>query len=201
MFHETGRWADHLPVFSWNRPMDRTTLNTDRLILRPVAGRDAEAITALADTYKIDVMLARLPYPYRIEHARDFIAWAGGRNEDEGIFALCLRADETFIGMCTYELRREAEPEIGYWLGEPFWGEGYMSEAVKAVIANAFAPGRHEALQASCRMQNLASRRLLDRAGFEHVGRSDIDSLVLKTKLPGHRFRLTRARWQELAAR
>ena len=56
--------------------MDRTTLITDRLTLRPVAPRDAEAITALADNYKIAVMLARLPYPYRIEDARDFIAWA-----------------------------------------------------------------------------------------------------------------------------
>src|SRR5262245_42534833 len=128
MFHETGRWADHLPVFVWNRPMDRTTLITDRLILRPVAGRDVEAITVLADNYKIAVMLARLPYPYRIEHARDFIAWAGDRNEDEGVFALCLKADEALIGMCSYELRREAEPEFGYWLGEPYWGEGYMSE-------------------------------------------------------------------------
>ena len=44
--------------------MDRTTLITDRLILRPVAPRDAEAIAALADNYKIAVMLARLPYPY-----------------------------------------------------------------------------------------------------------------------------------------
>jgi RimJ/RimL family protein N-acetyltransferase len=180
--------------------MDRTTLITDRLTLRSVAPRDAEAIAALADNYKIAVMLARLPYPYRIEDARDFIAWAGERRKGEGIFALCLKADETFIGICSYELCGDAEPEFGYWLGEAYWGKGYMSEALGAAITHAFMVNGHEALQAGCRLQNLASRRVLEKAGFEHIGQSAIDSFVLKTKLPGHRFRLTRERWQRLAA-
>jgi RimJ/RimL family protein N-acetyltransferase len=179
--------------------MDRTTLTTDRLTLRPVAPRDAEAITALADNYKIAVMLARLPYPYRIEDARDFIAWTAQTHRAEAIFAICLKADETFIGICSYELH-DAEPEFGYWLGEPYWGRGYMSEALAAAITHAFTANGHEAVQAGCRLQNLASRRVLEKTGFEHIGRSDIDSLVLKAKLPGHRFRLTRERWKRLVA-
>jgi len=180
--------------------MDKNTLITDRLILRPVAARDAEALTTLADNYKVAVMLSRLPYPYRIEHARDFISWVNARQEDEGIFGLYLKPGETFIGVCSYELRGEEEPELGYWLGEPYWGKGYMSEAVTAVVAHAFTVNRHAKLTSGCRLQNHASRRILEKAGFEHVGRYEIDSLVLKAKLPGHRFHLTREHWEGLAA-
>ena len=72
--------------------------------------------------------------------------------------------------------------------------------SVVAVIAHAFRINRHERLLSGCRLQNLASRRVLVKAGFEHIGRYEIDSLVLKTKLPGHRFCLTRERWEGLAA-
>jgi RimJ/RimL family protein N-acetyltransferase len=180
--------------------MDKDILTTDRLILRPVSGRDVEAIAALADNYKIAVMLARLPYPYGIEHARDFIAWVDKKQDDEGIFGLYLKPEEAFIGVCSYELRGEEAPELGYWLGEPYWGKGYMSEAVSSVTAHAFAVNKHERLMSGCRLQNHASRRVLEKAGFEHIGRYDIDSLVLKAKLPGHRFHLTRERWEGLAA-
>jgi RimJ/RimL family protein N-acetyltransferase len=180
--------------------MDKDILITDRLILRPVRERDAECLAALADNYKVAVMLSRLPYPYRIEHARDFISWVEGKQDDEGIFAITLKLAETFIGVCSYELRDEEEPELGYWLGEPYWGKGYMSEAVQAVLSHAFTVNRHEKLVSGCRLQNHASRRVLEKAGFERVGRYSIDSLVLKAKLPGHRFHLTRERWERLAA-
>jgi RimJ/RimL family protein N-acetyltransferase len=177
-------------------------ITTDRLLLRPVAPRDAEAITALADNYKVAVMLARLPYPYRIEHARDFIAWAKNQPADEAIFGLHLNdAAETFIGICSCERRDESGvPELGYWLGEPYWGKGYMSEAVKVVVAQAFAVAGHASLISGCRLQNLASRRILEKVGFEYIGRYEIDSLLLKTTVPGHRFNLTRERWKELNA-
>lgn len=181
--------------------MDKDTLITDRLILKPVDRRDAEAITALADNYKVAVMLSRLPYPYRIEHARDFIAWAKDRPADETVFGLYLKDHAgTFAGVCSCERRESDAPELGYWLGEPYWGRGYMSEAVEAVVAQAFTVAGHARLLPGCRLQNLASRRVLEKAGFEHAGRYDIDSLLLGTKVPGHRFSLTRARWTERAA-
>lgn len=181
--------------------MDKDTLSTSRLILRTVAPGDAEALAALADNYKIAVMLARLPYPYRLDHARDFIARLGEKRPDEGIFGLYLKPRETFIGVCSYEMRDDDAPEIGYWLGEPYWGKGYMSEAVKAIIAHAFTAKRHARLLSGCRLQNAGSRRVLEKAGFEHVGRYEIQSLVLGATLPGHRFCLTRERWEGLAAR
>lgn len=175
-------------------------ITTERLILRPVAADDAEAIATLADNYKVAVMLARLPYPYKLEHARQFIDWVKAEPEDQKVFILSLRNEaRTFIGVCSYERRGDEHPELGYWLGEPYWGKGYMSEAVKAVTDHAFGVAKHERLISGCRLQNLASRRVLEKAGFEHSGRYEIDSLVLKAKVPGHRFVLTRARWEGLA--
>ena len=215
--------------------MTKDIITTERLILRPVGAPDAEAICALIDNYKIAVMLARVPYPYRIEDAHRFIAWAKDQPADETVLALCLKDKaQTFIGVCSYERRKDhddfgfekskvmnvidsnmerdsrekpvptfshpalGEPELGYWLGEPYWGKAYMSEAVKAVIAQAFTVAGHERLVSGCRLQNLASRRVLEKAGFEHTGLGEIDSLVLKTKVPGHRFSLTRERWEGL---
>ncbi len=177
------------------------TIITDRLILRPVAACDAEAIATLADNYKVAIMLSRLPYPYRLEDARNFIAWAAAQPEDETAFGVYLKGKpEMFIGVASCERREAQEAELGYWLGEPFWGKGYMSETVKAVVAHAFTEAGHDRLVSGCRLQNLASRRILEKAGFEHSGRYEIDSLLLKTKVPGHRFRLSRERWKELAA-
>jgi RimJ/RimL family protein N-acetyltransferase len=179
-----------------------STIITDRLILRPVTARDAEAIATLADNYKVAVMLSRLPYPYMLEHARSFIAWANDQPADETVFGITLKdMAQTFIGIVSCERRTATEPELGYWLGEPYWGKGYMSEAVKAVITHAFVEAGHERLVSGCRLQNLASRRVLEKAGFEHVGQHEIDSLLLKTKVPGHRFALSRARWQGLEHR
>lgn len=175
-------------------------ITTERLILRAVAASDAEAIAALVDNYKIAVMLSRLPYPYKVEHALQFIDWVKAQPEDEPVFILCLRNEaRTLIGVCSYERRGGENPELGYWLGEPYWGKGYMSEAVKAVIEHAFTVAQHERLVSGCRLQNLASRRVLEKAGFEHSGQHEIDSLVLKAKVPGHRFVLTRERWEGLA--
>jgi RimJ/RimL family protein N-acetyltransferase len=71
---------------------------------------------------------------------------------------------------------------------------------LKAVLSHAFTVNRHEKLMSGCRLQNHASRRVLEKLGFEHIGRYDIDSLVLRAKLPGHRFHLTRQRWERLDA-
>ncbi|HTN96252.1 MAG TPA: GNAT family N-acetyltransferase, partial [Nordella sp.] len=142
-------------------------------------------------------MLSRLPYPYKIEHARQFIDWVGKQPADEAVFVICLNNEaRTITGVCSYERRDEAHPELGYWLGEPYWGRGYMSEAVTAVVDHAFDVAGHERLISGCRLQNLASRRVLEKAGFEHSGPYEIDSLLLKAKVPGHRFVLTRERWE-----
>ena len=79
-------------------------------------------------------------------------------------------ATATLIGACGIDLRDGPTPEIGYWLGVPYWGRGYATEAARAVIDHAFGDLDHEALQAGARVSNPASRRVLEKCGFQWTG-------------------------------
>src|SRR5690606_26686076 len=155
--------TDVSPLRIWRSPMTAvqlsaaappgelsvTTLVTERLVLRPPVLADAPAIAALADNRKVAEMTSSLPHPYRVEDAESWIA--GKPGEHPGVaFAMFEKDSGAFIGICSYEWRGEPNPEIGYWAGEPFWGLGYGTEAVRAMIDHAFTATELEALLASC---------------------------------------------------
>ena len=144
-------------------------LETGRLLLRAPALADAPAIAALANNRKVAEMTSSMPYPYRVEDAE---AWISGKaDQAPGVaFAIFEKKNGAFVGICSYEWREETIPEIGYWAGEPFWGRGYGTEAVRAMIDHAFTATNLEALAASCRVTNVASRRVLEKCGFQWTG-------------------------------
>ena len=65
---------------------------------------------------------------------------------------------------------RDDAPEIGYWLGVPFWGNGYATEAARALIDHAFGDLGYAVLTAGARVSNPASRRVLEKCGFQWTG-------------------------------
>ena len=175
------------------------TLLTERLVLRPPVLADAPAIAALADNRKVAEMTSSIPHPYRVEDAEAWIAGKGG--DHPGIaFAMFEKNSGAFIGICSYEWRGEPTPEIGYWAGEPFWGQGYGTEAVRAMIDHAFTATELEALLASCRVTNVASRRVLEKCGFQWTGAGLCRVRALRSSVPCDRFRLDRRTWASLRA-
>ena len=100
-------------------------LETERLVLRAPRREDADAIARLADDRRIAVNTARIPHPYGVDDAEQFIA-AVNRRDGEAVFVITL--DDALIGACGVD-PCEGVPEIGYWLGVPYWGEGYATEA------------------------------------------------------------------------
>ena len=181
-------------------------LETERLVLRAPRLEDANAVAALANDRRIAENTARIPHPYRVADARE---WIGVANMQAGERDLRDRRSRTaaVIGACGLDAARRDLPEIGYWLGVPYWGRGYATEAVRALIDHAFDELGHDALVAGARVSNPASRRVLEKCGFQWTGVAPLphprDPLLGADRpLPARAPRLGLAQgWGQAAAR
>jgi RimJ/RimL family protein N-acetyltransferase len=171
-------------------------LETSRLQLRAPSLGDAKLVASLANDRRIAENTARIPHPYRRADAEDFIN-AANRGSSETVFLVMLR-DGPVIGACGFITADREAPEVGYWLGTKFWGKGYATEAVRAVIDHAFTDLDCEALQSAARVTNPASRRVLEKCGFQWTGAGLLRIRALNSSAPIDRFRLDRRLWKSL---
>jgi RimJ/RimL family protein N-acetyltransferase len=127
--------------------------------------------------------------------AEAFIA-AVNRSDDELAFLITL--DDAPIGACGLAKLDGPAPDVGYWLGIPYWGQGYATEAARAVIDHAFTALGYDALQAGARVTNPASRRVLEKCGFQWTGVGLYRIRSIDSSAPVDRFRLDRGLWASL---
>jgi len=172
-------------------------LETERLVLRAPRCEDVKQVAALANDRRIAENTLRLPHPYTIGDAQDWILAANTRPGEE---TFLIERDGDVIGACGFDLRGGSDPEIGYWLGVPFWGQGYATEAVRALIDHAFEMRGHAALQSGARVSNPASRHVLEKCGFQWTGVVLQRFNAIGTSAPCDRFRLDRTIWASLKA-
>lgn len=151
--------------------MDRI-IETKSLLLRPLRAGDAAAIAHQINTEEITHNLARVPFPYGLTDAEEFLSWALPQQEKTRFSAICLKDDaETLRGAISYEWLEDYEnAELGYWLAVPLWGQGLMSEAVAAMTAHAFAVAKINLMTSTYFAENPASGVVLRKAGFEETG-------------------------------
>jgi RimJ/RimL family protein N-acetyltransferase len=169
-------------------------LATARLVLRAPRRSDVKAIALFANDRRIAANTARIPHPYGIEDAEQFIA-AVNKREGEACFVIMLECAP--IGVCSVDLREDG-PEVGYWLGVPYWGRGFATEAVRALIDHAFGDLEHETLISGARVTNPASRRVLEKCGFQWTGVRLSRIRAINSAAPIDRFRLDRGLWASL---
>ncbi len=169
-------------------------LKTERLMLRAPRHEDVKAIVLLANDRRIAENMARIPHPYGIDDAEQFIA-AVNKRDGEACFVITL--DGAPLGACGVD-QREDGPEVGFWLGVPYWGRGFATEAVRAVIDHAFGDLDHETLQSSARVSNPAARRVLEKCGFQWTGVRLCRIRAINSAAPIDRFRLDRGLWASL---
>lgn len=169
-------------------------LETKRVTLRMPHLGDAKTMVALANDRRIAENTARIPHPYRMADAESFLK--GANKGGEAVFLITLH-DKTVVGAVGLKLQEEV-PELGYWLGVPYWGKGYATEALHAVIDYAFTDLAHEALQAGARVTNPASRRVLEKCGFQWTGVGLCRIRAINSSAPIDRFRLERGIWSAL---
>lgn len=116
---------------------------TRRLVLRQPRPRDAERIAQFLNNFAVAGNLARVPYPYHLSDARAWLAtWRPDRPASETGFAIELPG-EGYIGQVGYHLDQD-KPVLGYWLAQPFWSRGFMTEAVRATLGLVFPGNRRE---------------------------------------------------------
>ncbi len=186
---------EQIPTESY-REASIPVLETKRLILRAPRLEDAKTVARLANDKRIAENTARIPHPYKLADAEDFIRAPAARGE--AVFLITLRNDRTIIGACGIASKENEPAEIGYWLGVDSWGQGYATEALHAVIDYAFTDLDHEALQAGARVTNPTSRRVLEKCGFQWTGVGLCRIRAIKSSAPIDRFRLDRGIWSAL---
>jgi len=153
-----------------SRPEARTEIRTDRLTLRaPMAG-DVAAITRLAGDYGIASMTTRMPHPYAESDARQFVALVARQDRArERTFAI-ERPGEGVIGAIGFHRAPAGSLELGYWLGRPFWGQGYATEAVAAALRWAAVDWGRKAVSSGHFADNAPSANVLIKSGFLYTG-------------------------------
>ena len=171
-------------------------LETKRLTLRAPTLKDAKAVAVLANDRRIAENTARIPHPYKLADAESFIAGANKAN-GETVFLVTAR-DGTIMGACGVAVADPNAPELGYWLGVQYWGQGFATEALHAVIDFAFSECEHTALHAGARVTNPASRRVLEKCGFQWTGVGLYRIRAINSSAPIDRFRLERGIWQAI---
>jgi [ribosomal protein S5]-alanine N-acetyltransferase len=155
-------------------------LETERLLLRPSIADDIPQIVPLLNNFDVSKNLARVPYPYTEDDARTFLV-RGAEDRARGQaypFALTLRSDGRVIGGCGLRLQDNGVFELGYWLGKPYWGQGYASEGARRVAAFAFKDLKAPTLKASWFHDNPASGRVLEKLGCVPAGVGHRDCLA-----------------------
>jgi len=150
-------------------------LRTPHLLLRSFQRGDIPAIVRLAGAREIAATTMNIPHPYTEEDAQSFFAHAdddfrAGRSVS---FAVTISPGGELRGAVGLAIAPAQErAELGYWIGVPYWGQGFATEAASAVMEFGFETLRLHRIYASHFAGNAASQRVLEKIGMRHEGLS-----------------------------
>ncbi len=148
-------------------------LQTGRLILRAFTLKDAPDVKRLAGEWEVARTLLSVPHPYEDGMAEEWISQHGSVFErGEGVnFAVVLRERGDLCGACGLLINpRDASAELGYWIGVPYWGRGYATEAAREVVRYGFEQLWLHRIYAAHFGNNPASGRVLRKIGMSYEG-------------------------------
>jgi RimJ/RimL family protein N-acetyltransferase len=152
---------------------NRPSLTTSRLLLRPFCMADAAGVQSLAGMREIASTTRSIEHPYPPGQAEAWInqhsqLWRSGKS---AVFAICLKAGGTLLGAIGLEINsQDHNAELGYWIGKPYWSQGYCTESARAVLEFGFTQlGLHK-IHAHYMTRNPASGRILEKIGMRREG-------------------------------
>ena len=145
-------------------------LQTRRLELRRFTEADIPELVRLIGAREVAANTLRIPHPYTADDAREFLD--GHRARPDFAFAIVLRIQRRLIGgIGLHPETQHQRAELGYWVGVPYWGKGYATEAAQAVVRYGFDQLGLNRIFASHFRQNPASGKVLKKLGMRHEGR------------------------------
>jgi RimJ/RimL family protein N-acetyltransferase len=170
-------------------------LETARLTLRQPTLADVKAIAAIVSDKRVSINLRRVPHPYTLDDATRFITATASAGTDT---VFLIESGRSAVGLVGLNWDAEHTPEIGYCLGVDHWGNGYATEAARAVIDYAFEEFAIERILSSARVLNPASRHVLEKCGFNWTGVELHRFLALGSSTPVDCFKLERSVWSSI---
>ena len=146
------------------------TLSTERLLLRGSMHSDAPRVFELANDVGVAAMTTSIPHPYTLADAQAWVERAGSRDWDTEPEFLIEHRNFGVVGAVGFKPAANGRPELGCWLGRPFWNRGYATEACRAVLDWARRDWRRKLVVAGHFIDNPASGQVLCKAGFLYTG-------------------------------
>ncbi len=163
-------------------------LRTERLVLRPLRRGDAAAMTRLVNDYSVAGNLARVPFPYREELAEEWIESTHRQHAAGDAWHLAITLEDALVGCVGLTRKAGAWPEIGYWVGRRFWGQGIAREAAGALLDWAAREHGMQGFRASALADNHASQKVLRALGFAEAGEGQEPFLSRNRAMPVRYF-------------
>ena len=176
-------------------------LNTERLILRPWEETDAESLYEYAKDPEVGP-IAGWPVHTSAENSLEIIKNVLSAPET---YAICLKEDNKAVGSIGLILNgstdmtdRDDECELGYWIGKPFWGNGYVPEAVNELLRHGFENLNMNIIWCGYYDGNIKSKRVQEKVGFVyHHTCNDVPVPLMGETRVGHTNYMTREQWNE----
>lgn len=147
-------------------------MKTDRLLLGRFQTKDAARVAFLAGDKRVVAMTDAIPYPYEDHMAATWIQTHPTKQaEGSHFFALRTKTQRDLIGCISIRFdSRHDRADLGYWIGFDHWNQGYATEALTAIIDYGFSNPKVNKIWATHKTLNLASGRVMEKAGMVHEG-------------------------------
>ena len=176
-------------------------LTTERLVLRKMQLSDVPSLLQYVNNKIISDNIINIPYPYLEEDAisRFNFILQGFKNEERYVFAVTLKDKNELIGEIGIHLDKDHNrAEIGYWIGEPFWGSGIATESVRAILEFGFNTLQLNKIHATHYTDNPASGKVLSNNKMILEAELKDQYKMNKTYKSVFQYRLTRSEYDSL---
>lgn len=173
-------------------------IETQRLLLRPWRESDAESLYEYARDERVGPAAGWPPHT----SVEDSLRVIREVLSDDEVFAVTIKGEDRAIGSIGLVNRVTAdfedESEIGYWIGVPYWGRGYIPEAVKALLKYCFLERRDDRVWCGHYEGNDKSRRVIEKCGFKYAFQRMERVVLLSEERNEFFYSITREEWEKL---